>query len=118
MKKKLLSVFMLLLAIHLWSQKGVDSDYTVSVNGHKITTTANFKQQFKAKKSTSKQNPTTEYTLLQFSKIPSVEEQEKLKSQGITLLSYLSNNAYYAAIDSDFYNKSSASDNILSLIHI
>ena len=118
MKKKLLSVFMLLLAIHLWSQKGSDSDYTVSVNGHKITTTANFKQQFKAKKSTSKQNPTTEYTLLQFSKIPSVEEQEKLKSQGITLLSYLSNNAYYAAIDSDFYNKSSASDNIRAAITI
>jgi len=118
MKKKLLSVFMLLLAIHLWSQKGSDPDYTISVNGHKIPTTANFKQQFKDKKSTSRQNPTTEYTLLQFTKIPSVEEQEKLKSQGITLLSYLSNNAYYAAIGSDFYNKSSISDNIRAAITI
>ncbi|WP_264550827.1 S8 family serine peptidase [Flavobacterium sp. N2038] len=118
MKKKLLSVFMLLLAIHLWSQKGSDLDYTISVNGHKITTTANFKQQFKAKKSTSKQNPATEYTLLQFTKILSVEEQEKLKSQGITLLSYLSNNAYYAAINSDFYNKNSVSDNIRTAITI
>lgn len=118
MDRKLLSTLMLFLTIHLWSQKGSDSDYTVSVNGHKIYTTENFKQQFKAKKSTSRQNPVTEYTLLQFTKIPSVAEQEKLKSEGITLLSYLSNNAYYAAIGSEFYNKSSVSDNIRASITI
>jgi len=118
MRIKLLSLSMLFLTISLWSQKGFDNDFTISLNGNIISTTANFKQQFKAKKSTSKQIPQKEYTLLQFSTIPSVNEQQKLKAQGVTLLSYLSNNAYYAAIDSQFYNKSSVSDNIRTMIKI
>ncbi|WP_394776863.1 S8 family serine peptidase [Flavobacterium sp.] len=118
MRIKLLRLFMLLLIIPLWAQKGTDADFTISINGNRIPTTANFKQQFKEKKITSKQNPKTEYTLLQFTKIPSVDEQQKLKSQGITLLSYLSNNAYYAAISSNFYSKSTASDNIRATIAI
>ncbi|MEO8254866.1 MAG: S8 family serine peptidase, partial [Flavobacterium sp.] len=118
MRIKLLSLFMLLLIIPLWAQKGTDADFTISINGNRIPTTTNFKQQFKDKKITSKQNPKTEYTLLQFTKIPSVDEQQKLKSQGITLLSYLSNNAYYAAISSDYYSKSTASDNIRAAIAI
>ncbi|OXE98196.1 S8 family serine peptidase [Flavobacterium araucananum] len=118
MRIKLLSLFMLLLTITVWSQKGPDTDFTVSLNGNKIATSATFKQQFKDKKSTAKQNPKTEYTLLQFTKIPSVDEQQKLKAQGITLLSYLSNNAYYAAISSEFYSKSTVSDNIRASIAI
>lgn len=109
---------MLLLTMTLWSQKGTETDFTISLNGNKIATTANFKKQFTAKKSTSKQNPKTEYTLLQFTKIPSVEEQQKLKSQGVTLLSYLSNNAYYVAIAPEFYSKSSVSDNIRAEIAV
>lgn len=109
---------MLLMTITLWSQKGPETDFIVSLNGNKIATSANFKKQFKDKKSTAKQNPKTEYTLLQFTKIPSVEEQEKLKSQGVTLLSYLSNNAYYAAISPEFYANSSVSDNIRAEIAI
>ncbi|WP_291286977.1 S8 family serine peptidase [Flavobacterium sp.] len=118
MRIKLLTLFVLLVTMSLWSQKTSDSDFAISVNGNKITTTSNFKQQFKDKKSTSKQNLKTEYTLLQFTKIPSVEEQQKLKSQGITLLSYLSNNAYYAEIAPEFYNKSSVSDNIRAVIAV
>lgn len=109
---------MLLLTISLWSQKGTDADFIISVNGNKIITTSNFKQQFKEKKSTGKQIPKTEYTLLQFTKIPSVEEQQKLKSQGITLISYLSNNAYYAKISSEFYSKSTVSDNIRAAVTV
>ncbi|KQB41313.1 Peptidase S8/S53 subtilisin kexin sedolisin [Flavobacterium aquidurense] len=101
----------------MWSQKG-PTDFTISLNGNKIETTANFSKQFKDKKATSKQNTKTEYTLLQFTKIPSVEEQEKLKSQGVTLLSYLSGNAYYAAIAPEFYSKSSVSDNIRTTITV
>lgn len=108
---------MLLLTITMWSQKG-PTDFTISLNGNKIETTANFSKQFKDKKATSKQNTKTEYTLLQFTKIPSVEEQEKLKSQGVTLLSYLSSNAYYAAIAPEFYSKSTVSDNIRAAITV
>lgn len=109
---------MMLFAISIWSQNRLENDFSISINGNKISTTANFKQQFRElKKSTSKkQSPQTEYTLLQFTKIPSVEEQQKLKRQGVTLLSYVSNNAYYAAIDSDFYTKGSISDNIRTSI--
>ncbi|WP_264524140.1 S8 family serine peptidase [Flavobacterium sp. N502536] len=118
MRLKLLALLVLLVALPLWSQKTTDNDFTISVNGNKITTTSNFKQQFKSKKSIAKQNPETEYRLVQFTKIPSVEEQQKLKSKGITLLSYLSNNAYYAEITPKFYNKSSVSDNIRAVIAV
>ncbi|OHT47111.1 S8 family serine peptidase [Flavobacterium tructae] len=118
MRLKLLTLLVLLVAIPIWSQKTSESDFVISLNGNKITTTSNFKQQFKDKKSTAKQSLKTEYTLLQFTKIPSVEEQQKLKTQGITLLSYLSNNAYYVEIAPEFYNKSSVSDNIRAVIAV
>ncbi|WP_082472425.1 S8 family serine peptidase [Flavobacterium sp. Leaf82] len=117
MRIKLLSLFMLLMTITMWSQKE-PADFTISLNGNKIETSANFSKQFKEKKATSKQITKTEYTLLQFTKIPSVEEQQKLKAQGITLLSYLSGNAYYAAIAPEFYSKSSVSDNIRTTITV
>ena len=118
MRLKLLTLLMLVVALPLWSQKAADDDFTISVNGNKIMNTSNFKQQFKNKRSTAKQNPETEYRLVQFTKIPSVEEQEKLKSNGITLLSYLSNNAYYAEIAPEFYNKSNVPDNIRAMIAV
>lgn len=118
MRLKLLTLLVLLVAMPIWSQKTSESDFVISLNGNKITTTSNFKQQFKDKKNTAKQSLKTEYTLLQFTKIPSVEEQQKLKTQGITLLSYLSNNAYYVEIAPEFYNKSSVSDNIRAVIAV
>lgn len=117
MRIKLLSLFMLLMTIPLWSQNISDADFVISVNGNKIITTSNFKQQFKEKK-TGRQIPKEEYTLLQFTKIPSVDEQQKMKSAGITLLSYLSNNAYYAKISSEFYNNNTAFTNIRTTITV
>jgi hypothetical protein len=119
MKKRLLSFVVMLIAISGWSQNGSQNDYSVSINGNKITTTANFKRQVEElKKSTNKQSPKTEYTLLQFAKIPSLEEQQSLKKQGITLLNYLSNNAYYASVNSQFYARGTSSDNIRTKIAI
>ncbi|KIC01243.1 hypothetical protein OA88_14895 [Flavobacterium sp. JRM] len=119
MKKKLLSLIMMFFVITSWSQSISENDYSISVNGNKISTSANFKQQVKElKRTTSKQSPKTEYTLLQFTKIPSADEQQKLKRQGITLLSYLSNNAYYVAISPEFYSKGTVPDNIRTVITI
>lgn len=110
---------MMFFVITSWSQSISEKDFSISVNGNKISTSANFKQQIKElKKTTSKQSPKTEYTLLQFTKIPSADEQQKLKRQGITLLSYLSNNAYYAAISPEFYSKGTVPDNIRTAITI
>jgi hypothetical protein len=119
MKKRLLYLIVILFAISGWSQNGSQNDYSVSINGNRITTTANFKRQVEElKKSTNKQSAKTEYTLLQFTKIPSLDEQQKLKKQGITLLSYLSNNAYYASVNSQFYARGTVSDNIRTKIDI
>jgi hypothetical protein len=70
------------------------------------------------KKNAGKQSRTIEYTLLQFSKLPSLEEQNELKVQGITLISYLSNNAYYVALDSKYFNQSTASKNIRAIVSV
>ncbi|MCD0476576.1 S8 family serine peptidase [Flavobacterium sp. EDS] len=120
MKKKLLNLIMMFLAILGWSQNISETDFSITINGNKISTTENFKQQFiELKKNTSKrQRLDKEYILLQFIRIPSIDEQQKLKKQGVTLLSYLSNNAYYATIESDFYSKRNVSDNIRSIIAI
>ncbi|MCV9934435.1 S8 family serine peptidase [Flavobacterium sp. LS1R47] len=120
MNKKILSLIAMFLTISVFAQGIPENDFFISINGNKIETTANFKQQIKElKKSTSKkQSPQTEYTLLQFKKIPSKDEQQKLKRQGVTLLSYLSNNAYYVAIESDFYSIGNVSDNIRTIIAI
>ncbi|MBU0941210.1 MAG: S8 family serine peptidase [Bacteroidetes bacterium] len=119
MKKKLLSFIFALFACIAWSQSNNEKDFSISLNGNRITTTANFKQQFDVlKKEASKQSKSKEYTLLQFTKMPSLEEQNELKNQGITLISYLSNNAYYVAIDSKYYNQSTASKNIRAIVPI
>ncbi|WP_166926451.1 S8 family serine peptidase [Flavobacterium poyangense] len=119
MAKKLLSLIMLFFAISMWSQQEPPNDFSVLINGNRIPTSANFKEQVREfKKSTSKQSPKTEYTLLQFTKMPSVKEQQKLKEQGVTLLSYLSNNAYYAAVNWDHYNKGAISSTIRTVVTI
>lgn len=119
MKKGLLNFIVILFAISAWSQEGLQNDFSISLNGNKITTTANFKRQVEElKKNVNKQSSKTEYTLLQFTKIPSLEEQQNLKKQGITLLSYLSNNAYYASVNSQFYGRGTVSDNIRTKITI
>ncbi|MCC9019553.1 S8 family serine peptidase [Flavobacterium lipolyticum] len=116
MKKKLLSSIMIFLTIAVWSQKKSKDDFSISINGNKIETTANVKTQIKElKKGTSKKNPRTDYFLLQFNEIPSLIEQQNLIKQGVTLLSYVSNNCYYAAVKSEFYDKSNISKNIRTL---
>mgnify|MGYP003671993064 CR=1 FL=1 len=119
MKTKLLLFLLLVYAITGWAQNNSQNDYSISVNGHRINTTSNFKQQVEQlKKSAVKKSEKIQYTLLQFSKIPTIEEQKELKNQGITLISYLSNNAYYVAIDSKFYSQSTVSKNIRTAITI
>ncbi|HSD07704.1 S8 family serine peptidase [Flavobacterium sp.] len=119
MRKKLLGFILILFAISGWSQNVNQNDYTISINGNSIITTPNFKQQVEGlKQNTSKQSPKTEYTVLQFNKIPSLAEQQKLKEQGVTLLNYLSANAYYAAVNTQFYSRGAVSDNIRTQITV
>jgi hypothetical protein len=119
MKKKLLAFIVFLFSISGWSQNVSHNDFNISINGNKITTTSNFKQQVELqKKNVNKQSSKTVYTLLQFTKIPTLEEQLKLKEQGIILLSYLSSNAYYASVNSNFYSQRKVSENIRTQISV
>ena len=119
MKKRLLLFVLMFVTLSGWSQNLLQNDHSVSINGNRIVTTANFKRQVEElKKSTNKQSTKTEYTLLQFKAIPSKQEQLKLSMQGITLLSYLSNNAYYASVNSQFYAKGTVSENIRTKITV
>ncbi|MDX6189435.1 S8 family serine peptidase [Flavobacterium sp. Fl-318] len=119
MLKRILSLIMMFFAISMWSQEELQNDYSVFINGNKIPTSANFKEQVREfKKNTSKQKPVATYYLVQFTQMPSVKEQQKLKEQGITLLSYLSNNAYYALINSNYYNKGVISSTIRTVVTV
>lgn len=119
MKQTLLAVLFFAFMICGWSQNNTKNDYSFSINGHTIRTTANFKQQAqKVKQSVNKLTSKSEYTLLQFVKTPTLEEQKALDSQGIRLLSYVSNNVYYASIDSKYYNQNRNSKNIRTSITI
>ncbi|MCG9792683.1 S8 family serine peptidase [Flavobacterium algicola] len=120
MRKKLLSLVLINLSIMGgWSQVSNQDNYSISINGRKINTTADFSAQVSArKKSTDKKIPKTEYSLMQFTKIPTLDEQKELKNKGINLISYLSNNAYYVAIDSKYYNQSTFSKNIRTVVAV
>lgn len=119
MKKKLFFFTLFLFSIFGWSQKSKQDDFSISINGNRITTISNFTHQFNLiKKSTAKQNPKIIYTLIQFTKVPTVNEKEELKKKGVNLISYLSNNAYYVSLDSKFYNSTYVSKNIRTLIDI
>jgi subtilisin family serine protease len=119
MKKVLLSIAFLFLAQTLFSQKGNQDDYSISINGNSIATTNNFKQQAQQfRKSASKQIQKEQYVLLQFVKTPTIEEQQKLKEQGATLINSLSKNVYYALVKPDFYNRTSFSKNIRTSITV
>jgi len=119
MKQTLLLFLLFVFMIPCWSQDNSQNDYSFSINGHSITNAANFKQQVhKAKQSINKVTRESKYTLLQFVKIPTLDEQKELNSQGITLLSYVSNNAYYALVDSKYYSQNRISKNIRTSITI
>jgi hypothetical protein len=119
MKKILLNFILVLFSVALWSQKKSQDDYAIVINGNKIATNSNFKEQFKQIKSSSNQKKQkNSYSLLQFSQIPSLGEQQKLERQGIKLLSFLSNNAYYVSIDSKFYSQKNVSENIRTIVDV
>lgn len=119
MKRILLFFLFFVFVMSGWSQNDSQSDYSFSINGHRITTTANFKQQVQQRKqSAAKGTNKSQYCVLQFVNIPTLDEQSELNSQGINLLSYLSNNAYYASIDSKYYSQNRTSKNIRTSVTI
>ena len=109
---------MLLFSIVTWSQNSSNNEHFVIINGNKVNTAVNYKQQAELLRTNakSKGNSKTNYMLVQFSTIPTASEQRELENQGITLLSYLSNNAYYVSVNSKFYNSNTIARNARSFV--
>ena len=118
MIKKVLSLILILFSIISWSQNNIQNDFSILINGNKVMTEGIYKQQAEVLRTTAKikGGAKTGFMLLQFSKIPTVTEQKELENQGITLLNYLSNNAYYVSVNSKFYNSSSVARNARSFV--
>jgi len=58
------------------------------------------------------------HVLLQFNNIPSNEEKQELENQGIKLLAYIPNKAWFASVERDFPDKITLFPNIRATIEI
>lgn len=120
MKQKLLIFFLVLFSFTMNAQKMGQDSYAISINGNSIAPPENFKQQKELLKSESLKRTVkkTDYLLLQFYEIPSLNEQQKLAQQGLVLLNYVSNGAYFVAVDARFYSENKPAANVRSIVPI
>ena len=56
--------------------------------------------------------PKKTHVLLQFNNIPTKEEKQELKNQGINLIAYIPKNTWFASVESDFQDKIALFPNI------
>jgi hypothetical protein len=116
-----LLLLLVMLANLSWAQKFGPNQYTFALNEKSITPAADFRDVRKVLKSARLANPLSQanHFILQFTSIPTLEEQQQLQSHGITLLNYVQGNAYFVSVTSGFFNiDKSASMNLRSLIDI
>lgn len=120
MKQKLLILILVLLNITISAQKMGQESYAISINGNSIAPPENFKQQKELlkKESLKRTVPKTDYWLMQFYEIPTINEQQKLAQQGLVLLNYVANGAYYVAVDAKFYSDNKPAATVRSIIPI
>lgn len=121
MKKSLLLLVLILVTGFSWAQSRSRDLYSFSVNGNAVATTANFQQEQKrlSTERASKTPSQTSHFILQFKKLPTVEEQKQLKVNGIKLLNYLQGNAYYISVSPRFYSlRASETKNLRALLEI
>ena len=120
--RRIYFISLLILLVNLsWAQRLDPNQYTITLNEKSITPAADFQEVRKGLKSQRLTNVPLQanHFILQFMSLPTLEEQIKLKSQGINLLNYVQGNAYFVSVTSGFYNiDKSASLNLRSLIDI
>jgi hypothetical protein len=113
--KKILLLFF--NSFRLYGRRRVIKWFSISINGNRIATTANYQQQVALLKKTVDKQSEKRSTLYYNYKDSNFDEQNELKNQGIILIDYLSNNAYYVSIDSK-YGQSKVSQNIRTSIAV
>jgi gliding motility-associated-like protein len=120
MKQKLLIFILVLFSIVINAQKMGQESYTISLNGNSIAPPENFKQQKELLRNESQKRTVkkTDFLLMQFYEIPNINEQQKLALQGLVLLNYVGNGAYYVAVEAKFYSENKPAANVRSIIPI
>ncbi|QYS88110.1 hypothetical protein [Flavobacterium davisii] len=106
MRRKLLSFSFFAFSFFSFAQDG----NFITINGNRINSTDDFrklKSAYSKEKMISARKKSTEDPVLivQFKKPLSKNEQKSLSQKGINLLSYFSDNAYYARLTPGFYEK-------------
>lgn len=120
MKQQLLKFILVLLSLSVTAQKMNQDSFAFSINGNSIIPPENFKQQKELLKAqTLKRSvPKTDYLLMQFYEIPNQNEQQKLAQQGLVLLNYVANGAYFVAVDAKFYSENKPASSVRSILPI
>ncbi|WP_421497924.1 S8 family serine peptidase [Flavobacterium columnare] len=113
MKRKLLSFSFLAFSFFSFAQDG----NFITVNGNRVNSTDDFKSLksvYSKERMISAKKKSTEDPILivQFKKPLSQKDQKKLSQKGINLLSYFSDNAYYARLTPGFYEKNANNSDI------
>jgi len=103
----LLFVFVFMSAIG-WTQMTNSDPFQIVLNGKSIVAGKSISQlkRESQQKAAKPKDVGAEYYILQFTKIPTLSEQQNLAKQGIKLLDYIQGNAYYAKVLPGFYNSS------------
>jgi len=120
--KKIILVLTLVITLGSgWAQRHNQIPFSFNLNEKSVSPAANFqemKKNLKAQKSSSA-TQVEKHFILQFYKLPSLNDQKKLKEQGVSLLNYVQGNAYFVSVTPKFYGISkSESKNIRALVEI
>ncbi|AND63798.1 hypothetical protein AX766_04885 [Flavobacterium covae] len=119
MRRKLLSFSFFAFSFFGFAQDG----NFITINGNRISSNDDFKKlksTYSKEKMISARKKSTEDPILivQFKKPLSKNEQKSLSEKGINVLSYFSDNAYYARLTSGFYEKNISNSNIKTIFVI
>jgi len=122
--KKILAIliFVLLLLTIVYAQEiqfipvKKDKDDKILLKSREISPEKGIPQTLKDK--ITARVPKKTHVLIQFNSIPSNEEKEELKNQGIELIAYIPNKAWFASVPSDFPDKITLFPNIRATVGI
>ncbi|MFK7108320.1 S8 family serine peptidase [Flavobacterium oreochromis] len=119
MRRKLLNFSFFAFSFFSFAQDG----NFITINGNRINSMDDFKSlksDYSKEKMISARKKSTDESVLiiQFKKNLSKSEQKSLSQKGINLLSYFSNNAYYAKLEPGFYEKNINNTNIKTIFAI
>ncbi len=98
MNRQLLKLFFMMSFMMSYSQKGI------KIGSGYLQKNENVNYFAKSRSTLSKENKIT-YVILEFKKLPTIQEKKKLQANGIQLLSYVQDKLYYALLNKEKYKR-------------